>query len=237
MNYSSLILFALFFTVIGFIMALLVARLRDSDQASLSQIRKDRNVAGPDWQTPAASTRPGSLQVWKDPDSGRLSIEIDGQVYHSISQLNPEQRRALGVTTGELVNWLSQAAATPPSPAVQPSRPHLQPVIPPVAKPGPASDNPRSRSLLSRALQPNLTKGTAKPNTLATQVDDILQTKLANSALAGRNIRLIDLPNHGLAVEVGQERYDSIDEVPDQAVVQLLKEAVAEWQQRARRGD
>jgi hypothetical protein len=165
-----------------------------------------------------------------------LFIEMDGQVFTSVSQLSREQRRELSATTGELVNWLSQAVAAPPLPGAQPASISPPPAMPSALKQEPLPGGTPNRSLLSRALQPILPKEPAKQDTLAAQVDEILRVKLASSALAGRNIRLVDLPNHGLAVKVDQAQYDSIDEVPDQSVRELIQEAVAEWQRQAREG-
>ncbi len=66
------------------------------------------------------------------------------------------------------------------------------------------------------------------------QIDEILQEKLAGSPLAHKEIRLKEIPG-GMAVLVGMERYNSLDEVPDPEIRALIKAAAREWNERASR--
>jgi hypothetical protein len=226
MNYSTLIIFALFFTVIGFITALLITRLREPEQTRL-----DRKIT--DWRIPDPNARPGTLQVWKDPQSNGLFIELDGQVYRSVEQLSPDQRRMLTTLTGSLVDWLGQVTTEPPPPVERQASVSMPASAPKKLTP---AQPPSSSGPLRRAFQSGGKKEHIKLITPAAQIDATLQEKLVSSPLAHRNIRLVDLPDHGLAVEVDQEQFDGIDDVPEEAVRKLLKDAVAEWQRRSTSG-
>lgn len=86
--------------------------------------------------------------------------------------------------------------------------------------------------ILARAIGGDPKK--ARPPTLsvAAQVDEILQERLANSRLRDRNIRLVELPDRGMVVMVGEAEYDGVSEVPDEAVREILKDCVSEWEKR-----
>jgi len=73
----------------------------------------------------------------------------------------------------------------------------------------------------------------APPRSIAAQIDDILQEKLKDSPLAGRAIRLMELPNRGMVVMVGLNQYDGVEAVPDEEIRNLIRSAVAEWEERA----
>jgi hypothetical protein len=86
--------------------------------------------------------------------------------------------------------------------------------------------------VLARALQPELHVPEPPPLSIAAQVDEILQEMLEDSPLATRHIRLVELPSKGVAVMVGLDRYESVDEVPDEDIRQMIRAAVAEWERR-----
>jgi hypothetical protein len=73
----------------------------------------------------------------------------------------------------------------------------------------------------------------SEPKSLAAQVDEILQTKLTGSSLAERGIRIMDTPSSDLVVMVGLQKYDGIDAVPEAEIQAVIREAVAEWAQKA----
>jgi hypothetical protein len=89
--------------------------------------------------------------------------------------------------------------------------------------------------VLARAVNSDTPKDVSAPKSIAVQIDEILQEKLALSPLKDRGIRLMEMPNRGVVVLVGLETYDGVGEVPDPEIQALLKECVAEWENR--RGD
>lgn len=231
MNYTILILFAFFFASIGFITALLITRLREPESGAPSKLRRGSPLR--EYRIPSPSSRSGALQIWNDPQSGELFVELEGQIFSSVSQMSMEQRRILSIKTGELVSWLSQAVIQPPPQVIRPAVSSPLTAVPRKAEQPP---KPTFRSTFFRTARRDLSKEPSHSTTLADQVDEILQEKLAHSPLAHRVIRLVSLPDHGLAVEVDHKQYDHIDDVPDDDVRQLLREAVAEWQRRSKRG-
>ena len=152
------------------------------------------------------------------------------------------------------VEDLSRLPVLPPEPqpAAQESQPmpvppaarQVAPLSPPAAvspplpqdisEPGgvaPVSLNP-VMALLHSVPSATL-KEKARPTSMAVEVDEILQEKLAFSPLAGRRIRLQEQPDHRLLVLVDDASYDGVSQVSEPEVRQLIQEAVAEWQRRA----
>jgi hypothetical protein len=67
---------------------------------------------------------------------------------------------------------------------------------------------------------------------IAAQIDAILQARIENTSLAERGIKLQEIPGQGLVVMVGTEKYTDLTQVPDQQVRDAIAEAVAEWEKK-----
>jgi hypothetical protein len=67
---------------------------------------------------------------------------------------------------------------------------------------------------------------------LAAQVDVVLQDKLEGTALEKRGIHLLDAPDQGLLVQVGLEKYNGVDDVPEAEIRKMIREAVSEWSRK-----
>jgi hypothetical protein len=67
---------------------------------------------------------------------------------------------------------------------------------------------------------------------IAAQVDEVLQEKLASSSLKNQAIRLMELPTGGMVVMVNNDQFDGVNEVPDPEIRNLIQESVAEWERR-----
>jgi len=73
---------------------------------------------------------------------------------------------------------------------------------------------------------------TAAPTSLVTQIDAILQARLAGTPLAARGIRLAEALNGGAIVFVGTDHFDGVADVPDAEVRAAIHAAIAEWEKR-----
>ena len=71
----------------------------------------------------------------------------------------------------------------------------------------------------------------AAPPTILEQINEIFGKMTAGTPLAERGIRLVQDPTLGVTVEVGTERYESIDSVPDDEIRAALKAAVKKWEE------
>jgi hypothetical protein len=60
----------------------------------------------------------------------------------------------------------------------------------------------------------------------------VLQEKLVGTPWEIRNIHLKDAPDGGLMVQVGMDKYDGIEAVPDEEIRQLIRDSAEEWRKR-----
>jgi hypothetical protein len=151
--------------------------------------------------------------------------------YLAGSGQTPKDER-LGSGEEPLRSAASQPAAAPsipaePIPPVHPlgftalpvrsvSRPNLNPV-----------------NVLARALQPESARST-DPKSIAAQVDEILQEKLAQASPAEtRAVRLLDAPGRGVIVMVGLDSYEGVEAVTDAGIRELIHLSVQEWETRS----
>jgi hypothetical protein len=85
--------------------------------------------------------------------------------------------------------------------------------------------------IFTRAFQPpDKATGETEPGSIVAQIDALLQTRLEGTHLADRGIRLVETPNQGMAVQVGQESFPAIEAVPDPEVRAAIRQAVADWE-------
>lgn len=237
MNTTLFIIFSIVLIVVGFILALLVIPVIGLDKSSSRKTANQDDSQDPIKTTPPILSTVRSLRVWRNPQKGTLTVEIDGQVCNAVTELSQEQRQFLSGTTTELAAWVSQAVFEPgQSLAVEPP---VRPPSPVEKIPAQPEAKPADRSVVNaflRTLQPGTPKSHQPPKSLAAQVDEILQEKLSNSGISHHTIHLTDTPNYGLAVHVDRDQFESIDSVPDEAIRKLIREAVEEWQKRGSLG-
>ncbi|MCJ7716765.1 MAG: hypothetical protein MUO54_09630 [Anaerolineales bacterium] len=62
------------------------------------------------------------------------------------------------------------------------------------------------------------------------EVNEILQKKIAGSAIAGKGIHLMENHNNEIRFWVGLNSYDDVEEIPDPEVRQVIDAAVKEWE-------
>ena len=115
------------------------------------------------------------------------------------------------------------------SPAIVSSKSGIQ-TVPEDEKQPKVSFNPFV--VLARAVTSDIPKDVVTQKSIAAQIDEILQEKLALSPLEDRAIRLMELPERGVVVLVGLDTYDGINDVPDPEIKALLRACVTEWENR-----
>ncbi len=64
------------------------------------------------------------------------------------------------------------------------------------------------------------------------QIDSVLQKKLANTPLEDAGIRLQESPQGDLEVFVGLQKFTSIDDVTDEKIKSVIRNAIAEWESK-----
>lgn len=169
---------------------------------------------------------PDLLRIHRNP-SGAWEILVNGTRYTSIKSLPDETvRQEVMEATRILVYFVRAlgqqqkestlpANALAPSAVTQPAKPDL----PPLAKPSP--------SLVSSSLPAYLSIN------LAGEIESIVKEMQRYApALENRRIGLSNAPGGGLNFIVDSVAYESIDEIPDPQVQQLIRAATKEWERR-----
>ncbi len=70
-----------------------------------------------------------------------------------------------------------------------------------------------------------------KPKTIIDQINDVLDRLVEGTENAKKGIRLEDNGHQGVTVWVGLTRYEGVDALIDPEVQQLIKDAVAKWEE------
>jgi len=116
----------------------------------------------------------------------------------------------------------------------EPVAPAEEPVLPPEPEaplaPIPPTLDPAIRAFTRRPIKPQ--PKPAAPLSIIDQINTIFGQMTAGTSLAGRNIHLVQDPSLGVTVQVGTERYEGIDNVPDEEIRAALKAAAKKWEEQ-----
>ncbi len=154
-----------------------------------------------------AVPEPSALSIFLD--AGKpLRVRVDGVEVNSAT-ITPEQRqRMIGLLT--LIRPLLEGKPAPVSQSAAPAPvPPVRPASAPAAKP----------------------EGLAGLS-MVEQIDAILQDNIAGTPLAEKVIYLTESKEGGVLVNVGNMRYEGVNEVPDPEIKAALREAIAEWEKK-----
>jgi hypothetical protein len=58
----------------------------------------------------------------------------------------------------------------------------------------------------------------------------VLQKSIANTPLVSRGVSLLESPTGGVSVYVGVQRYEGVDDVPDEEIKAAIRAAIVEWE-------
>lgn len=163
------------------------------------------------------------LRLWLDSNE-RPALDMDGQTVDTTPLSEPNRKRLISLLNG-MRPWIEgKIAATS---AVQARAPRLAtpPVSPAPSQPArgvPAAPSPVS----TRDEKP------IAPMSIVEQIDEILQTRLAASPLAGRGIWLQEALEGGVIVWVGMQKFAGVGEVTDPEVQAIIRAATTEWENK-----
>jgi hypothetical protein len=89
---------------------------------------------------------------------------------------------------------------------------------------------------------PDVVGGILKPThpstpafkSIAMQINDILQERIAGTPFEKRGITVSDGPDHGVLVTMDGQKYPGVKDVPDEAVRNIIRSAVLEWEKESK---
>jgi len=236
-NVIFLIFVALVCVGAGFAFGMMLANVRPDKGRSASSTGK------------SSSNTVEVVKVVQDRKSGHIFPEYNGKVVRYPADLTATQRERLAIQLGMLQAWLSPSSTPKEVPATVQAVPAIGtgPLVSSAATAGAITDalpavppaqpvrvNPVD--MFAWTLQSEVRTPPAAQKSIAAQIDEILQEKLIDSPLAGRGIRLMELPSKGLVVMVGLQQYSGVDEVPDPEIRTIIRQSVADWENRTTAG-
>lgn len=185
-----------------------------------------------------------AARLYYSPAEKKTLTFLDGDVYPDFAALTPDQKRRTTRLIQSLNEWGGLSAAVEPSgaaareqvftegqPAKEPFSPepafHTAP--PPPLPENHAEEAPKD----SDQKTPAPAAKTEKPKTIVEQIDEIVQEIAAASGQDKRGIRLVDDGHQGVIVWVGVEKFPGVDQVPYPEVQELIRTAVARWEEAA----
>lgn len=188
---------------------------------------------------------PGILRVRNE--NGAFMLDLDGTRVNPDS-LAADQRKRLIEVLNMMRPWLEGRPATvPPVDVASPSPSRPMPTTEPPGRAAPASTTSvSSPPAASRLPDPGPGRNTtpraaiiakedrpvAPANSIVSQIDAVLQARMAGTPLEERGIFLTESPEGGVAVYIGLTRYSGIDEVPDPDIKAAIRAAIAEWENK-----
>jgi hypothetical protein len=164
--------------------------------------------------SPRAQDDPGLLRLKKN--INRFTVEMDGVLIPDV--LSPDRKKRLAELISIFRPWLEggqpqQAVSQPDAPAsIQ------ETVSRPVQAVVPATKKPEEKNISTLSI--------------VGQIDTVLQTRLMDTPFAKSGIRLQESIQGGVEVYVGLQKFNSIDEVPDEAIKSEIRAAIAEWENK-----
>jgi hypothetical protein len=201
-------------------------------------------------------------RLFRDNKTQDLVVEMDGKPYKLFTDLSAAQQRRLGFISNVLTRWLGSAASEPApdaglasadqTAAVSPEAPRqesdwvpaeavsMEPLPPPVPAFMPEGDSgvkPVSTQfpdVVGGILNPTPPPPAPAFKSIASQINDILQEKIAGTPFEGRGITVNDAPDHGVVVTLDGANYPGVKDVPDDAVRSLIRAAVLDWEKQGK---
>jgi hypothetical protein len=244
MDFVPAIILIVIATIAGYVIGIVDSRITSSLR------KKTEEKPGPaEEASPPLPKRPGEhtvLSVSMD-DAMKWHLELDGSEIAIPESISQDQRQRIINVIVQMRPWLDGKPTPPPvAPPVTPAVTHQPvPVIAPIPHAAsvpvptgkaPAAPNPLKldpmrgfRSLLNRDVK---TPSEQKGISIVAMIDEVLQTRLSESPLANMDIKLEEGPLGEVNVCVGTSRYQDVDSVPDTAIRELIKSAIADWEKR-----
>ena len=190
--------------------------------------------------------------LWRDERDKRLVFQIGNQYYKRGDELTRREQQILLNVVMDFYRWLEPSSPTQTrsetpvrSPGTSVDSDISQGAYPStiyqggsqdiLAEPEPEIQEPPS--VIGSVLSASISAPEPPRPSMVNQVDSILQEKLQDAQMQKWAVRLIESPNQGMVVMVGMERYESIDDVPYARVRDIIRAAVADWEQRAESGN
>ena len=167
--------------------------------------------------------------------AGRMRLKLEGERVE-VSTINPDQRKRIIAVLTQIRPFLEASTRSNATPSSAPPRPASPP---PVSRPKEvASSGPSPAAVPGSSPKPAPLSDKAKdepvtaPQSIVEQIDAILQSQMVGTPLMERGIRLQESPEGGVLVWVGMEKFEGVNEVPDEQIQAAIRAAINVWENK-----
>ena len=194
----------------------------DAERAAARVAQAEKMIA-----SAPVNSLPGKtlLRLWLD-STERPALDLDGQ-HVGATRISESHRKRLVSLLNVMRPWIEGKASVAPVPASETVIPAPAMKVPPPAPKSIFSAFPVPSLLPAKKDEPP-----AAPLSIVSQIDEILQARLASSPLADRGIKLQESPDGGVIVMVGSQKFAGVGEVTDPEVQSVIRAATAEWEKK-----
>jgi hypothetical protein len=186
-------------------------------QAEEPEMKERERVSEPPPPAPSAPSDEVSVLDVSMDSAGKLRLKLEGQRIEA-STISPEQRKRIIAVLTQMRPFLEASTQTPTPPPTAP-RPAPVTTPSPLSKPVSAPVKAKDESV-------------AAPQSIVEQIDTILQSQMAGTPLMERGIRLQESPEGGVIVWVGMEKFEGVNEVPDEQIQAAIRAAIGVWEDK-----
>jgi len=198
----------------------------DAVSAEASEPQKDEPVRPPEPHLPSPRALLPVAELLREEVTGQLILRLGDQVIRSADDLQSEaDRRKIQYASADLADWFKGLEV--------PARPKRS-----------GGDRRRGGKKAERAqpAEPSRAEAGAVPTTdlaagvgtrpvnMIEAINAILDRHLAKTEGVPRAVRLVPDPTGGVRVLLGVKSY-SLEEIPDESIKSLIRQAVAEWEE------
>jgi hypothetical protein len=177
---------------------------------------------------PEKVDEPGLLRIKNE--SGTMTLDLDGKRVDAPS-LTPAQRKRLIELVNVIRPWLEGKPASVPAPTSPPPKP--KPAAVPVAStPPPPAAQPTPSTPVNTPTSKKDNEPETTPRSIVGQINMVLQKNIADTPLESRGISIMESVSGGVNVYVGIQRFESVEDVPDEEVKSAIRAAIAEWENK-----
>jgi hypothetical protein len=183
-------------------------------------------AAGMIWGTPTTPQASDgetveALRLLRDLADGKLIVEIGGRRYRSIADMtDPQVRRRFMGNAQALTEFVH-----PPAAAAPVSQTPTQTITESTAQAA------QTTLTTPPAEIPKVAKETRQTKTMADEIEEALQVRLAKlPELSRRSIHILSTPDGGVRVQVDDTYFDGISDVTDDEIRTLLQNVIHDWE-------
>ena len=165
------------------------------------------------------------VRFWRTASARKLMIEFEDSLVPIGGKLEDEEHSKLAMILVDLQDWVGLKSR------IEQHENSVEPVVEKQEEPKPVRISYNPITMIRNAVTAD-----AKPTTegalisIVEQINDELQKLLPDSEYAKSGLTLVEGPNKELQVKVGLNSYGGIDDVPEEGIRMIIRQAIEIWE-------